>query len=228
MLDGERLQNRGLSLLRKRRDKGELIKGVGLALSSQLGGLRALGRAGCHPSSTGYPANTFFGQKRPPELLRRPNWLPVFLQCLGHFPPQIILSASTCSLSYLWENLLVGKNLDPQPQPIPLLLLPQTMYTGACLSAKYKDGSSLQPWWYTRWSLIHYPRLCLWSCLVAGWPRGLVAQWSLVIFSHPCHVLWDPISGGLSSPPPFTQTPSFLNSKTFPKPLIFYGYQDLF
>lgn len=38
MLDGERLQNRGLSLLRKSRDKGELIEGVRpAALSSQLG-----------------------------------------------------------------------------------------------------------------------------------------------------------------------------------------------
>lgn len=148
-------------------------------------------------------------RKGPQSYLGGPTGFVFFVSVLAIFLSNIILSASTCFLSYLWENLLVGKNLDPQPQPISLLLLPQTMYTGACLPAKYKDGSSLQPWWYIRWSLIHYPRLCLWSCLVAGWPRGLVAQWSLVIFSHPCHVLWDPISGGLSSYPPSPRSQPF-------------------
>lgn len=113
MLDGERLQNRGLSLLRKRRDKGELIKGVRPALSSQLGGLRALGWAG-------FPANAFFGQIRPPELFKRPNWLPVLLQWLGHFPPQKsyyqpphalwVISGKTCSWGRTWI-------LSPNPPP---------------------------------------------------------------------------------------------------------------
>lgn len=41
MLDGERLQNRGLSSLRKTRDKGELIDGVRPVLSSEPTGGRA-------------------------------------------------------------------------------------------------------------------------------------------------------------------------------------------
>lgn len=97
MLDGKRLQNRGLSFLRRRRDKGELIEGVRPILSSgpREGGLRAGRRAVCHSSSTGSSGNAFFGHQAASEA--QIGFL-FFSRDLACFPLQSHLSASTFSL----------------------------------------------------------------------------------------------------------------------------------
>lgn len=84
---------------KKREDKEKLIEDVRPSFHHSLGGIRALGRAGCQPSSTGSPGNAFSWQIRLPEVSRWPNWFPVILQGLGPVssPKSHCLSVSTFS-----------------------------------------------------------------------------------------------------------------------------------
>lgn len=91
MLDGERLQNRGLSFLRRRRDKGELIEGVKPILSSwpQKGGLRACRRTDCHSLAARGPLRILTLDT---ELLLKPKM--VFCSSLKMWP--VFLSKVIC------------------------------------------------------------------------------------------------------------------------------------
>lgn len=115
------------------------IKGNWLTVSGQSfhqspreGGLGACGKAGCHSHSAESPGNVFFWLIRLTEVLLRPKLASCY--SLGTWPvflSKITLSASTFSLNYLPENLLVER--DPgfsSPTHTPFITATKDMHKG--------------------------------------------------------------------------------------------------
>lgn len=169
MLDGERLQNRGLSFLRRRRDKGELMEGVKPILLSwpQKGGLRACRRTGCHSLAARGPLKIL---SLDTKLLLKPKL--VFCSSLKMWP--VFLSKVICQPPHF--------SLKPACGQRPWLLSPHppTLY--------WAEGPFHHSW-RSRGSQQSSVKSACGSATQAGPGECPVAQQSLTLLFHHCPVL---------------------------------------